>query len=112
MADQRAQSNGDGNGDNGDSKQVYDDMPRYELVDLLIKEMGNVVYEANEKLREDLGGRIDKIGHRIGNLESDMNGLKSEMGVLRMEVHQNQTTFIKNHEGLDKRVEVLEGQAA
>ncbi len=109
MADSDAQSNGNGNGNgNGDSKRVYDEMTRYEVVDLLIREISRVVDGAKEELREDLGGRIDNVENSLGNR---MDKLETEMGSLHMAVHQNQITFMKNHEDLDKRVEVLEGKA-
>lgn len=42
-------------------------------------------------------------------LKIDIRDVKNEIKGLRFEVHQNQSTFMKNHENLEKRVAVLEG---
>jgi len=102
MADQQQQNDGNGNG-----SHVFDDMTLGEAMTIVLEEIRNV----GREIRGDLGGRIDKVGDRLGKVEGSMDKLEKEFGSLRMEVHQNQTTFIKNHEEMEKRVEVLEVSA-
>ncbi|MEK7137477.1 MAG: hypothetical protein AAB853_04300 [Patescibacteria group bacterium] len=71
-------STGNGNGDNG----TLPDMTLKQAVKLLLEEIGIV----NREIREDLGGRIDRVkvelGEKIEKLDGKLEGL-------RMEVHQS-----------------------
>ena len=101
----------DMNGGNGNGNGVFDDMTLKDAVKLLLEEIANV----RKEILEELGGRMDKLGGRMGKLEGRMDKLDGRMdklevefGSLRMEVHQNQVTFMKGHEALEKRVGMLE----
>ena len=89
-------TNGNGNG-NG----VFDSMTLKDAVKLILQEINDV----RRELLKDLGGRMDKLEGEMREMKKELNG---KIDGLRMEVHQNQTTFIKNHGDLEKRVTLLE----
>jgi len=109
--DDQGQRNG-GNGD--DASHVFDDMTVAELAKILLEDHSNMEKNLSQQMNvmdARLSGEIGKLGKEVGSLRSDFGSLRSEFGSLRMEVHQNQSTFIKNHEDLEKRVTVIEKSA-
>lgn len=100
MSGQRQQNGGNGD----DASHVFDDMTMAELAKILLEDNANVERNLSGQMKAmdvRLGGEIGKLGGRMDKLEN-------EFGSLRMEVHQNQITFMKSHDVLEKRVEVLE----
>ncbi len=75
-----------------------------ELVDVrneLRQEFSDGMTNMNAELKADIA-KVD------GKLSKKIDALSSDFHTLRLEVHQNQTTFIKNHESFENRVTVLE----
>lgn len=64
------------------------------------------------ELKGDIAGLKMELKGDIANLDKKLSGridsVASQLHTLRLEVHQNQSTFIHNHDALEKRVEVLE----
>jgi len=114
MADQKQQNGGNGD----DASHVFDDMTVGELAKILLEDHANMEKNLSQQMNEmdaRLSGDIGKLEKEVGSLRSDFGSLRSdfgslrsEFGSLRMEVHQNQSTFIKNHEDLERRVTVLD----
>lgn len=100
MQDDRTKNFGNGNGNSNDGNGALPDMTVKEAVGILLQEIDDV----NIGIRQDLGGRVDRLEKKLDKLDGKVDGL-------RLEVHQNQTTFITNFDHLEKRVEVLEGKA-
>jgi 5-enolpyruvylshikimate-3-phosphate synthase len=76
-----------------------------ELPDLSNREILRVVMQeiadTNKELRGDIANLDTKLSDRI-------DAVASELHTLRLEVHQNQSTFIVNQAALTKRVKALE----
>ncbi len=70
------------------------------FLDMLMQEIADVRLE----LKKDIAHLDQKLTKRIDTLSSDFQ-------TLRIEVHQNQTTFMHNHNVLDTRVTTLETAA-
>lgn len=70
------------------------------------------IVDIRRELKEDILGLDQKLYRKIEDvdkkLEKRMDALSADFQVLRMEVHQNQATFITNHDALERRVAVLE----
>ena len=112
MQDDKTQNGGNGN---GNGSRVFDDMTLGEFAKILFEEIRDV----RKELQEDMGamelrlaGRMDRLEVRSDEIVGGMDKLETEFKSLRIEVHQNQTTFIKNHEELEKRFDVLEKKVA
>lgn len=71
-----------------------------ELVDTRAELKGDIA-----DLRTELKGDMADLRTE---LKGDIAQVKSELHTLRIEVHQNQSTFISNQTALDKRVKILE----
>ena len=74
------------------------------MLDILLQEIADVRYE----LKNDIRNLDLKLSKRMDGLDGKIDVLSSEIATLKIEVHQNQTTFIHNHQELEKRVSVLE----
>ncbi len=66
------------------------------------RELRTDILSLRSELKTDIFSLDQKLSKKIDSLSTEVKGL-------RFEVHQNQSTFIKNHEDLEKRVAVLEG---
>lgn len=71
-----------------------------ELVDTRAELKGDIA-DLRRELKEDIANLDKKLSGRI-------DSVASELHTLRIEVHQNQSTFISNQTALDKRVKILE----
>lgn len=80
---------------------IHDDDENGELPDLSNRELLRVVMQEIADTNKELSGKI-------GAVASDLKDVKSELHTLRIEVHQNHSTFIANQTALDKRVKTLE----
>lgn len=102
MQDNQSKGTQNGNGDNGNGQ--LPDLTNREILKVLLTEIADV--------RRELKQDIEALSRRMDGLEGRMDTLEEKVDTLRMEVHQNQTTFITNFDHLEKRVEVLEWKAA
>ncbi|HVW66737.1 MAG TPA: hypothetical protein VHA78_03305 [Candidatus Peribacteraceae bacterium] len=78
------------------------------MLHILLQEIADVRYE----LKTDIQNLDQRLSGRIDGLASDVTIIKTDLTSLRLEVHQNHLTFIKNHDDLEKRVTVLEAKCA
>lgn len=88
-----------GNQDTGSPKLTIKRM-----LGLLMQEIADVRKELKEEMAEvkqDIRHVDQRLGERI-------DSLASEFRAFRIEVHQNQISFMSNHDHLEKRVTVLE----
>ncbi len=80
------------------------EMTLSKAVQVLMQEIADVHYELSNKmaeLKQDIASVDQKFTKKF-------DGLSSDFGSLRMEVHMNQATFMKNHDALEKRMVVME----
>lgn len=77
------------------------DLSNRELLRVLIQE----IVDVRRELKEDIASLDQKFTKKF-------DVLSSETKVLRLEVHQNHSSFIHRQDDLERRVEVLEVQAA
>ncbi|MFH0770153.1 MAG: hypothetical protein V1926_02130 [Candidatus Peregrinibacteria bacterium] len=87
------------------------DLSNKQLLKVLLDEIADVRRELKgdiADLDQKLTKRIDGVGH---GLSKNIDALSSDFQALRIEVHMNQLTFMKNHEELEQRVVVLEATA-
>lgn len=98
---------------------THDDNESGELLVLSSQEMFRMIMQEIADTNHELSGKIDglkeditsldrKLGKRIDGLDEKVNKVASELHTLRLEVHQNQSTFIANQAAMEKRVKVLE----
>ena len=80
------------------------DISNRNMLQILMQEIADV----RKELKEDIANLDHKLTQRIDVLSSDVQVLSSDVQTLRLEVHQNQTVFLKNHDQLERRVAVLE----
>ncbi|MBI5794469.1 hypothetical protein HZA87_05340 [Candidatus Uhrbacteria bacterium] len=67
------------------------------MLNILMQEIADVRHELKEEMAE-----------MRKELKGDIASVASELHTLRLEVHTNQTTFMRNHADLEKRVVMLE----
>ncbi len=87
-----------------------------ELPDLSNREILRVVMQeiadTHKELRGDIAELRTELKGDIANLDKKLSGridsVASEVHTLRIEVHQNQSSFIANQMDMEKRVKVLE----
>ncbi len=87
---------------------THDDDESGELPDLSNREMFRMIMQEIADTNHELSGKIDGLSKRIDGLGEKISKVGSELHTLRLEVHQNQSAFMTNHAGLDKRVTTLE----
>jgi len=80
------------------------DISNRKMLKILMQEIADVRRELKEDI-SGLGKRIDSVDQK---LTKRIDTLSSDVQTLRLEVHQNQTAFMKNHDKLERRVAVLE----
>lgn len=80
-----------------------------ELPELSNRELLRVLMQEIADTNHELSEKIDGLDKSMRKEMVDMKKeLKSDIHTLRLEVHQNHTSFIANHDALEKRVIVLE----
>jgi hypothetical protein len=83
-----------------------------ELPDLSNRELLAFVIQEFADTNRELTGKIEAVASDMKDmkkeLKNDIASVKSELHTLRIEVHQNHSTFIANQTALEKRVKVLE----
>jgi archaellum component FlaC len=84
-----------------DDNGTFDDLTNRDMLRIILKEIADV----SRELKEGFDETYKKLDKKIDALSSDVKGL-------RLEVHQNQTSFIENLEEIDERVKILEAKAA
>ena len=105
MQDDRTRNGGNGNG----ASHAFDDMTVGELAKLLLEDGANNRREILEEVKKGNAALEKKLTEAFKNeLGDTKKGWSKKFDGLRMVVHQNQTTLMKNHEKLEKRVGVLE----
>lgn len=95
---------------------MHDDDDTDELPDLTNRELLRVVMQeiadTHLELRGDIADLRMELKGDIANLDKKLSGridsVASEFHTLRLEVHQNQSTFISNQMALEKRVKAVE----
>lgn len=95
---------------------MHDDDDTDELPDLTNRELLRVVMQeiadTHLELRGDIADLRTELKGDIADLRTELKGdiaqVKSELHTLRLEVHQNQSTFISNQMALEKRVKAVE----
>lgn len=84
------------------------DLSNRQILSILMQEIADVRLE----LKSDIAGLRTELKGDIFGLRTELKGdiakVQSELHTLRIEVHQNQSTFIKNHDALEKRVTTVE----
>ena len=100
--------------DDDDDDGNLPDLSNREILRIMMQEIADV----RKELKEDIGAldlkfdrKIDALSADFKVLKSDFKTLRSDFYTLKLEVHQNQSTFILNHTDLEKRVMVLETAA-
>lgn len=78
----------------------FGELPELSNRDLLRILMQEIVDTRNEL--------IERMNLMKMELKKDVVKVGSDLHTLRLEVHQNQSTFIANHTALERRVKVLE----
>lgn len=63
------------------------------------------IVDVRNELKEEISDVRNELGGRIDTLAQDVRSL-------RLEVHQNHLTFMKNHDDFEKRVTTLEATCA
>ena len=101
--------------DDDDDDGNLPDLSNREILRIMMQEIVDVRNELKEEfssglqtLDQKLSGKIDALSSDFKTLKSDFKTLRSDFYTLKLEVHQNQSTFIVNHADLEKRVMVLE----
>lgn len=82
-----------------------------EMFRMIMQEIADTNHELSAKidgLKENITGLDRKLGKRIDGLDEKANKVASELHTLRLEVHQNHSTFIINQQDHDKRITKLE----
>ena len=70
--------------------------------------MLKVIFDEIVAVRRELKEEDQKLSEKIDSLTLEVKTISSDLKGLRLQVHQNQTTFIQNQQDLDHRVTVLE----
>jgi len=78
------------------------DISKRDVVRILMQEIADM----RRELKEDIAKCALKSD--LDALKTGFNSLRTEFKSLRSEVHQNQLTFMHNHDALEQRVKVLE----
>jgi hypothetical protein len=89
---------------NDDDDDSIGEISNSKMLKILLQEVADVRLE----LKQDIASSHTELKQHIVNLDQRMKMLDSKFDVLRLEVHQNQATFIQNHDSLERRVVVLE----
>ncbi len=76
-----------------------------ELPELSNRDLLRILMQEIVDTRNELIERMDLMKME---LKKDVVKVGSDLHTLRLEVHQNQSTFIGNHTALERRVKVLE----
>ena len=78
------------------------------LLKVLLQEIADVRFE----LKQDIVGLKQELGSRIERVEQKIDTLDQKFNVLNAKVDRNHEWCIRNIDGVDKRVRVLETIAA
>lgn len=91
-------------------------MTNERLAKILLQEIADVRLELKgdfHLLRGDvtsLRNDVSVLKNDVSILKNGMSGLKRDFSVLRTEVHQNQISFITNHDDHEKRITRIEAK--
>ncbi len=90
----------------------WNTVPPAKMFHLVMQELVDVRNELRQEFRDGMANMKAELKADIANVDGKLSkridALSSDFHTLRLEVHQNQITFMKNHESLDNRVTVLE----
>jgi peptidoglycan hydrolase CwlO-like protein len=78
-------------------------MTNKQMLQMLVRE----IPQFSHKL-DTVAADVDQLKTDVSHLKTDMHQVKSDIKGLRIQLHQNHTSFIKNQDDLEKRVAVLE----
>ncbi len=87
-------------------------------IPVMYKELRKDIQDLDQKLSKKIDGvdqkltkRIDSVTSDLHQVKSDLNSVKSDLKGLRIQVHQNHTSFITNQQEMEQRIAVLETAA-
>lgn len=93
--------------DNDDTDGVPD-LSNRKLLEVLMQE----IVDVRRELKQDIADSRSESKRDIASMDQKFSGkfdaLSSSLHLLKLELHQNQSTFILNHADLEQRVTVLE----
>jgi hypothetical protein len=86
----------------------WNSVPPAKMFHLVMQELVDVRNELRQEFKDGMASMKTELKADIAKLDGRVGRLESEVHTLRLEVHQNQTTFMANHASLDRRVTALE----
>lgn len=84
------------------------DLSNRDILRIMMQEIADVYADLKKDMVDIDGGLTQKIDNIASDMQVMKKELKSDIHTLRLEVHQNQTSFMANHTALEKRVTTLE----
>lgn len=91
-----------------DDTDELPDLTNREILAVVMQEFADMRNELKQEFKQDLSELKTELKEDIAKLSGRVDKVASELHTLRIEVHQNHSTFIANQRAMEKRVKTLE----